>query len=59
MSSPAASNGPSSSCKGGGDFSLTQVAARAGFSDQSQFFQHFKRIVGVAPGRFRIPAGIK
>jgi AraC family transcriptional regulator len=42
----------------GGDLSLAQVAARAGFSDQSQFSRHFRRIVGVTPGRFRIPARI-
>jgi AraC family transcriptional regulator len=40
----------------GGDFSLAQVAARAGFTDQSQFAQHFKRQVGVTPGQFRRPA---
>ena len=28
----------------------------AGFSDQSQFSRHFKRLVGVTPGRFRTPA---
>jgi AraC family transcriptional regulator len=32
---------------------LAQVASLAGFSDQSQFFRHFKRLVGVTPGRFR------
>jgi AraC family transcriptional regulator len=42
----------------GGDFSLAEVAVHAGFSDQSQFSQHFKRIVGVTPGRFRTPARI-
>jgi len=36
-----------------GDLSLAQVASRAGFSDQSQFSRHFKRLVGVTPGRFR------
>jgi AraC family transcriptional regulator len=41
-----------------GDFSLAQVAAHAGFSDQSQLSQHFKRLVGVTPGRFRTPARI-
>jgi len=41
----------------GGDFSLAQVAARAGFSDQSQFSRHFKRLVGVTPGEFRTRAG--
>jgi AraC family transcriptional regulator len=35
------------------DFSLVEVAAHAGFSDQSQFAHHFKRIVGVTPGQFR------
>ena len=33
--------------------SITEVAARARFSDQSQFSRHFKRLVGVSPGRFR------
>jgi len=37
-----------------GDFSLAEVAARAGFSDQSHFCRHFKRLVGVTPGRFRM-----
>jgi transcriptional regulator GlxA family with amidase domain len=37
----------------GTDVSLVEVAAHAGFSDQSQFCQHFKRIVGVTPGQFR------
>jgi AraC family transcriptional regulator len=36
-----------------GDLPLAQVAARAGFSDQTQFSRHFKRLVGVTPGRFR------
>jgi AraC-like DNA-binding protein len=40
----------------GTDLSLAQVAARARFSDQSQFTRHFKRLVGVAPGQFRTPA---
>jgi AraC family transcriptional regulator len=40
------------------DLSLAQVAARAGFTDQSQFSHHFKRIVGVTPGRFRKTARI-
>jgi AraC family transcriptional regulator len=40
----------------GGDFSLARVAARAGFSDHSQFAHHFKRHVGVTPGQFRTPA---
>jgi AraC family transcriptional regulator len=42
----------------GGDFTLAQVAARAGFSDQSQFCQHFKRLVGVTPRKFRKSARI-
>jgi AraC family transcriptional regulator len=44
--------------EGGGDFPLAQVAARAGFSDQSRFCQHFKRAVGVTPRQFRTPEGI-
>src|SRR5262245_7291697 len=39
-----------------GDHSLAEVAACTGFSDQSQFCNHFKRLVGVTPGRFRMPA---
>jgi AraC-like DNA-binding protein len=42
----------------GGNFSLAEAAARAGFSDQSQFCQHFKRLVGVTPGQFRMRARI-
>ena len=42
----------------GTDLSLAEVAACAGFSDQSQFSQHFKRLVGVTPGQFRTPARI-
>jgi AraC family transcriptional regulator len=38
--------------------SLAEVAAHAGFCDQSQFSHHFKRIVGVTPGQFRTPARI-
>jgi AraC family transcriptional regulator len=38
--------------------SLAEVAAHAGFSDQSQFSRHFKRFVGVTPGQFRMPARI-
>ena len=41
-----------------GDYSLAEVAARTGFSDQSQFCHHFKRLVGVTPGQFRMPARI-
>jgi AraC family transcriptional regulator len=42
--------------QGGRDLSLAEVAACAGFSDQSVFSRHFKRLVGVTPGRFRTPA---
>jgi hypothetical protein len=28
------------------------------FCDQSQFSHHFKRLVGVTPGQFRMPARI-
>ena len=38
------------------DVSLVEVALSAGFSDQSQFSFHFKRIVGVTPGQFRVSA---
>jgi AraC family transcriptional regulator len=37
---------------------LAEVAFRAGFSDQSHFSSHFKRIVGVTPRQFRISARI-
>ena len=36
-----------------GDLSLAEIAARAGFSDQSQFSHHFMRLVGVTPRQFR------
>jgi AraC family transcriptional regulator len=42
--------------QGGDGSSLSEVAARAGFSDQSQFSRHFKRLVGVTPGQFRTSA---
>jgi AraC family transcriptional regulator len=42
----------------GGDFSLAEVAADAGFSDQSPFTQHFKHLLGVTPEQFRAPARI-
>jgi AraC family transcriptional regulator len=42
----------------GTDLSLAEVAARAGFSDQSRFSGHFKRLVGVTPGQFRTSARI-
>src|SRR5258707_743433 len=38
--------------------SLAEIAACAGFSDQSQFARHFKRLVGVTPGQFRKSARI-
>jgi AraC family transcriptional regulator len=41
-----------------GDLSQAEIAARAGFSDQSQFSHHFKRIVGVTPRQYRKSAGI-
>jgi AraC family transcriptional regulator len=44
--------------QGSGDLSLAEVAAQAGFSDQSQFSHHFKRLVGVTPGQFRKSARI-
>jgi len=37
----------------GSDFSLVEVAAHAGFSDQSQFSHHFKRLIGVTPGQYQ------
>jgi AraC family transcriptional regulator len=36
----------------GTDLSLAEVAMHAGFSDQSQFCRHFKRLVGVTPRQF-------
>jgi AraC family transcriptional regulator len=36
----------------GTDVSLAGLAARVGFSDQSQFCHHFKRVVGVTPRQF-------
>jgi AraC family transcriptional regulator len=37
----------------GDDLSLSEVAAGAGFSDQSHFSRHFKRVVGTTPRQFR------
>jgi AraC family transcriptional regulator len=37
----------------GTELSLAEVAAHAGFCDQSQFSRHFKRKLGVTPGQFR------
>ena len=42
--------------RGRGSLNLAEVAIGVGFSDQSQFCFHFKRIVGVTPGRFRASA---
>src|SRR5260370_37300288 len=39
------------------DLSLAEVATDAGFSDQSQFSPHFKRLAGRTPRPFRMPAG--
>jgi AraC family transcriptional regulator len=36
-----------------GDRSLAEVAAEAGFADQSHFTRLFKRYVGTTPGRYR------
>lgn len=36
-----------------GGLNLAAVAARVGFADESHFARHFKRLVGVTPGRFR------
>ena len=41
------------------DRSLAEVAAGAGFSDQSQFSQSFKRVMGVTPRQFRKSARIE
>ena len=40
------------------DSSLAEVAARAGFYDQSQFCHHFKRLAGVTPSQFRMTSRI-
>jgi AraC family transcriptional regulator len=40
------------------NLSLAEIAACAGFSDQSQFTHHFKRVVGVTPRQFRSSARI-
>jgi AraC-like DNA-binding protein len=33
---------------------ISQAAYEAGFADQSHLTRHFKRIVGVTPGQFRV-----
>jgi AraC family transcriptional regulator len=40
------------------NLSIAEVAANAGFSDQSQFGHHFKRLFGLTPRQFRTPARI-
>jgi len=40
------------------ELGLAEVAFLAGFSDQSHFSSHFKRIIGVTPRQFRISARI-
>jgi AraC family transcriptional regulator len=42
----------------GTSLSLADIAAHAGFLDQSQFCHHFKRLVGVTPGQYRTRARI-
>jgi AraC family transcriptional regulator len=42
----------------GTGLSLAEVALHAGFSDQSQFSHHFKRLIGVTPRQFQTPARI-
>jgi AraC-like DNA-binding protein len=34
--------------------SLAEVAAAAGFSDQSHLTRHFKRVLGVTPGQLTV-----
>ncbi len=34
--------------------SISQIAARTGFADQSHLTRHFKRLVGVTPGQYRL-----
>jgi AraC family transcriptional regulator len=36
------------------ELELAEVALRAGFSDQSKFSFHFKRLIGVTPRQFRL-----
>jgi AraC family transcriptional regulator len=38
----------------GDDLSLSEIAIRAGFSDQSHFCNYFKRLLGVTPRQFRM-----
>jgi AraC family transcriptional regulator len=39
--------------EGDGERPLAEIAALVGFSDQSQFTRHFKRLAGATPGQFR------
>jgi AraC family transcriptional regulator len=39
------------------ELELAEVALRVGFSDQSKFSFHFKRLIGVTPRQFRLSAG--
>ena len=41
------------------DLSLAEIAACTGFSDQSHFSHHFKRLIGVTPARFRMAASTR
>jgi AraC-like DNA-binding protein len=34
-------------------WSISQVASQTGFADQSHLTRHFKRLVGVTPGRYQ------
>jgi AraC family transcriptional regulator len=45
--------------RGDGELGLAEVALNVGFAHQSHFSFHFKRIVGVTPGQFRISARIR
>ena len=38
---------------------LAEAALEVGFSDQSQFTRHFKRLTGVTPGRFAAEASLR
>src|SRR5262249_35280915 len=38
---------------GNTDLSLSEIALAVGFSDQSHLARHFRRMLGVTPGRFR------
>jgi AraC family transcriptional regulator len=37
-----------------GELQLAEVALRAGFSDQSKFSFHFKRLIGITPRQFQL-----